>query len=692
IYADNAVFPANVSGAPSIAGSFGTHLTPTLTTVPLGATLNIRNGFNISGSENWTTHGTLLVGAGSSFTRGSGFLGGNGEIRVLSGGAMTLNGNGNWSGPAGAIIIESGGTLSLGSHANGINRFYSRALTNHGTVLHNANSVGLNNTTVITNHGTWTSTLPGTGQVGGFRTGDGQPNGGEFINHGTFNQAGLNYLDWGSGNTGPGFTNHGTLNVQSGTLAIHSRGTFAGTSVANIASGATLLLRDGTNNLNDGARFQGAGLLSLGDAGSHTLSGTVHADNASFWGGALHGTHTLTGTWNKSGSGGNMGTAGTTTIATGATWNFQASTNLHNRTFINEGGVTRTSGSIVLNANSVIRNHGTWTDGSGAELQSTADRAGLFENHGTFIKTGNNSLDINYYNGPVFSNLGTVDVQQGTLQLHRNLAQHSGSTLTGGTWIVRNGAALHESYASGYTVNQADVTLHGSAIFGSLTTLTDNQGTLRLLDGKTFSATSPFTNSGTLVVGTGSSFATTSTFANSGTLNLLGSFSATGGLTNTGTFGGGGTFTGSLTSGGIISPGESPGLLTITGNLALLSTSQLIIELGGLVEGVSYDHIDVGGTLTFGGELVVNLLDGFSPVSGAAFNLFDAAGFGGSFSSLILPTLTAGLSWDTTALYTSGLLSVTGTAVPEPSTYAILAGLAALAVAVWRRRASKVNP
>ena len=86
------------------------------------------------------------------------------------------------------------------------------------------------------------------------------------------------------------------------------------------------------------------------------------------------------------------------------------------------------------------------------------------------------------------------------------------------------------------------------------------------------------------------------------------------------------------------------------------------------------------------GDLVVTLLNAFTPASGATFNLFDAATFTGSFATVSLPTLTAGLTWDTSGLYSAGILSVTGTAIPEPSTYAALAGLAALGLAAWRRR------
>ena len=144
--------------------------------------------------------------------------------------------------------------------------------------------------------------------------------------------------------------------------------------------------------------------------------------------------------------------------------------------------------------------------------------------------------------------------------------------------------------------------------------------------------------------------------------------------------------TGSLTSGGLLSPGNSPGLLTVTGNLTLQPSSVLLMELGGLVEGVSYDSLEIGGSLTMNGALNVVLVNGFAPMSGATFNLFDGSSIGGTFASVSLPTLANGLSWNSSALYSTGIISVTGTAVPEPATYAVLAGLAALGLAAWRKR------
>ncbi|MBK8859018.1 MAG: hypothetical protein IPN11_15460 [Opitutaceae bacterium] len=672
----------NGSGADVIQA--GTSLFSGGITTPSGTTIELRNR-TLNGGITMAVDGTLVLGAGAILERWAGALAGSGTVQVADGGHLNLYFDFNGSGP-GLIQIDAGGRLTLNGSREPV-RLHDRPLVNYGTVDHVAGTVRMNGGTSITNHGIWNDSS--TDSVS-YASDSGYSSGGQFINYGTFNKNGILSIDFTNG--GPAFTNHGVLNINAGPLTIATVATFSGTSVVNFGAGATLTIHGDstTSTLQSGARFQGAGTIGFG-TGTHSLNGDIHASNASFWGGVFTGTHILHGTW-AMGYGANLATTGTTTIASDGVWNFNSHYNtinrLYDRSFVNEGVVNHNAAHLGLNANTTITNRGTWNSVSDG-IFGTFDGqtvGGLFINEGTFIKSGASTVTFgDSDNGPVFSNLGTVDVQQGALQLFRNLAQHSGTTLTGGTWIVRHGATLQEWYSTGYTVNQADVTLHGTGSYGSIATLTTNQGTLRLLDGNVFSTTVAFTNSGTLTVGAGSSFATTSSFANAGTLDLIGNFSASGGLTNTGSLSGGGAFTGSLTSGGTLAPGNSPGLLTITGNLTLLSTSELIMELGGLTEGVSYDSIEVGGALTFGGDLVVNLIDGFSPTTGTSFNLFDATSLGGTFASVSLPTLTAGLTWDTTALYSSGALSVTGTAVPEPSTYAMLTGLVALAMVTWRR-------
>jgi hypothetical protein len=112
----------------------------------------------------------------------------------------------------------------------------------------------------------------------------------------------------------------------------------------------------------------------------------------------------------------------------------------------------------------------------------------------------------------------------------------------------------------------------------------------------------------------------------------------------------------SLTNrGGAISPGASAGRTHIHGNLAVESGS-ILIELGGNGD-AEYDQVIVDGALAAGGTLTVALINGFSPSAGDVFDVLDVVAASGTFQ-LQLPPLGDGLSWNTTALLTTGELRV----------------------------------
>ena len=121
-----------------------------------------------------------------------------------------------------------------------------------------------------------------------------------------------------------------------------------------------------------------------------------------------------------------------------------------------------------------------------------------------------------------------------------------------------------------------------------------------------------------------------------------------------GTCSGDGTIGGDLNnSGGIVAPGNSPGILTIDGDYTQGSGGTLAIEIGGLAVGDEHDQLNVLGNLDLDGTLEVTLIDGFSPVDG---NTFDILNFS---SATIQPglnmVLPAGM-WDTSMLGVTGEL------------------------------------
>ncbi len=73
-----------------------------------------------------------------------------------------------------------------------------------------------------------------------------------------------------------------------------------------------------------------------------------------------------------------------------------------------------------------------------------------------------------------------------------------------------------------------------------------------------------------------------------------------------------------VSAGGYISPGLSPGTLTIDGDLDILPGGVVVIEYAGLNPG-EFDVLHVTGQTTLGGRLEIHFRDGFSPDDPVAF-------------------------------------------------------------------------
>ncbi len=138
---------------------------------------------------------------------------------------------------------------------------------------------------------------------------------------------------------------------------------------------------------------------------------------------------------------------------------------------------------------------------------------------------------------------------------------------------------------------------------------------------------------------------------------------------------------------GIFSPGSSPAVTTVSGNFTQTSEGVLLMELGGLIVGDEYDQLLIGGLASFDGGLQIELINGFVPAAGDAFDLLEWGELSGTFSSLIFPDLSAqNLEWNTGNLYTDGSVSLN--AIPEPGTWTslLVAGLLFAGFASRRRQ------
>jgi len=119
---------------------------------------------------------------------------------------------------------------------------------------------------------------------------------------------------------------------------------------------------------------------------------------------------------------------------------------------------------------------------------------------------------------------------------------------------------------------------------------------------------------------------------------------------------------------GDLSPGNSPGNLTFGGDVVLGPSSVTLIELAGTAEG-QYDQLLIAGNLQAGGQLQVDLLDGFAPEAGDLFDILDFATLSGSFTAMNLPVLDGRLVWDTSQFFVDGTLCAGACIVPGNGDY-----------------------
>jgi hypothetical protein len=156
-----------------------------------------------------------------------------------------------------------------------------------------------------------------------------------------------------------------------------------------------------------------------------------------------------------------------------------------------------------------------------------------------------------------------------------------------------------------------------------------------------------------------------------------------------------GSYSGSGTTGGgdlhfedDLSPGASPASVTFTNHVTFGPSAITRIELGGTSPGTQYDQLHVNGTLELDGTLQISLINGFTPAAGNSFDILDWSTLSGTLSSLVLPTL-PGLAWDTSQLYTTGIISLTSTGIPGD--YNQSDSVDAADFVVWRKNHGTTN-
>ena len=311
----------------------------------------------------------------------------------------------------------------------------------------------------------------------------------------------------------------------------------------------------------------------------------------------------------------------------------------------NNAGATIQTGSataaaIITAADAVTINNSGTIDGSSS---------------GTAIAGGTGNLTVNYDGGSI---LGAI----------------TGGT---GTNTLSLGTGVNHTYATANFQN-INVASGSATLAGVISGSSVTKG-----------------GSGTLVV-TGANNYTGGTTVAAGKLlvnNTTGSGTGTGAvLVQSGaTIGGSGLIGALLTVDGALAPGSGVGTLTTLNSVVWDGTAanKWTFELGG---GTLSDRLNVGGDFTKGTGTDFYFDFAGSALAAGNYTLVDWAGTTNFLASNFNYVNLGGGQTGTFAINGSELdFTTTGTAIPEPPTYAAFMGLGALGLVAWRRRSNRIG-
>jgi fibronectin-binding autotransporter adhesin len=304
------------------------------------------------------------------------------------------------------------------------------------------------------------------------------------------------------------------------------------------------------------------------------------------------------------------------------------------------------------------------------------------------VLQGNNSLAYStLYNfvdlapGSVTTLVSNNNTANGQIYLQGNAKLVLDSTVQGGFYYLSPTAVIDSTNGA---LQGATVTLQGDLNITNSLTVDDCSPTC---GGSDYSIAGAASNSGTLSIDGASALSAVGTYSQStGTTEVNGSLQA-GGLTiSGGLLKGDGTITGDVTVGSaILKPGDSPGTLTVNGNVILSSNTATEVQIQDLLD---FDILVAKGSVTLNGSLDIELLGGYVPVVGNKFDFLTYTGsLSGTFSSLNT-FINSSEHWGVN--YNSGVvelqvLNTVASSTPEPSTWMLMLG-SVFALGLYRRK------
>ena len=317
-------------------------------------------------------------------------------------------------------------------------------------------------------------------------------------------------------------------------------------------------------------------------------------------------------------------------------------------------GLSLDQGQIALQGSTALSFQGSQTLGGSGDVSLT----GMFATNGLSVPIGGSTLTIGPnvlihgnsgfvggLNGGTFTNQGTIAAENGGTLISSGATNFSAGTLTGGTWQATAGSTLRLTGANVAT-NSAEILLDGAnshiysdgnstSALANLSTIAAT-GRLTIQNGSNLATSGPLNNLGSLSVGTGSTFTAAGDYTSVGSTVVDGVLHTTTKVTigAAGVLSGSGTVTANVVNDGVLSPGDSPGTLTINGAYTQDSTGILNLEIGGTTAGTQYDQLHVSGLATLAGTGNVSLVNGFGSTTGQTFQVISFGSLNGTFTTI----------------------------------------------------------
>jgi outer membrane autotransporter protein len=467
-----------------------------------------------------------------------------------------------------------------------------------------------------------------------------------------------------------------------GTTTLTGTNTYTGGTT--IAPGTTLTLGAGGSIVGSVANF---GNFNINSGGTVNLSGTlssgIAASQTTLGGGTLRAATTSTVTDNVSFA---SATTSTLSAAAGQTLTVNSNFTVNANAGMKFGSATDT-GTVVFEPTTVAAAFpgtqtyevvgGTWRAGNSLGVNGfTSQGHGL----STTVDAGA-TLDLNDFTTGVNTLLGAGQVTTGVNAATKLLLTGNGnfSGVIGGAGQVQidSGTTVltgTSTYSGGTTIIAgATLQLGNGGAGGSIAGNVVNNGTLAVNRSDTFtlanviSGTGAFQQNGTgTTVLTATNTYSGATTVNAGTLVVNGSIANSAVTVNAAaTLAGIGTVGATkINSGGTFAPGNSPGTITVQGNLAFQSGAIYLVQVNPST--ASSTNVTAGGNATLAGTVQAAFASG--SYAARTYTILSAAGGlnGTTFNTLTTSNLPAGFTASLSYTATDAILNLTAT-LGQPS-------------------------